>query len=163
MYPACLIYCLSYSTFWSLVDLFFCVSLPFKIEIYNLSITNNCWLESQFFLSHFRLSLTPLCPRLLLCFGPAHTVTVFQTLVQNSWLVRDLSFHGECENADNIVMKKTWNPELRIPDGELPEFTNTLKPYLCYVRSKLFIFVKKLFSRVIGVMALLKPLLIGDV
>lgn len=59
-------------------------------------------------------------------------------------------------------MKKTWNPELSIPDGELSEFTNTLKPYLCYVQSKLFIFTEKLSSQLIKVMAFLKSLLIGD-
>lgn len=137
---------------------------PF-LEICNISIVNNChklWLASQFFLSHVRLSLTALYPRLLLHFGPAHTVTVFQTLVQNYRFVCDLSFHGGSENADNIVMKRTWNPKLSIPDGELSEFTNTLKPYLCYVQGKLFIFTEKLSSQLIKVMALLKSLLIGD-
>lgn len=92
-------------------------------ERYNLFIINNCWLGWQFFLSHFRVSLIALHPILLLPFGPAHAITVFQTLVHNYQPVCHLSFHRKSENADNIVMKKTWNPELSIPDGELSEFT----------------------------------------
>ena len=101
------------------------------LEIRKFSVINNCWLTSQFFLSHFKLLLTALCPRLLLHFGPAHTITAFQTLVQNYRFVCDLSFHGKSEKAESIVMKKTLNPELSIPDGDLSEFTNTLKICLC--------------------------------